>query len=59
MKLGDLIELITTYTGIKWLVKKISKAINKDCGCDKRKEKLNNIKIDRNGIRKIKQRGLR
>lgn len=45
MKLGNLIELITTYTGIKWLVKKISKAINKDCGCDKRKDDLNEIKL--------------
>ena len=43
MKLGDLIELITTYTGIKWVVKKISKLTGKDCGCDDRKAKLNKI----------------
>lgn len=42
MKLGDLIEKITTYTGIKWLVKKIW---GEDCGCDKRKEKLNDIEL--------------
>ena len=27
MRLGDLVEKITTYTGIKWLVKKITKMI--------------------------------
>lgn len=44
MKLGDIVEVITTYTGIKWLVKKITKLLGyKDCGCDKRKEYLNNI----------------
>ena len=48
MKLGDLIATITKYTGIKWLVNKI--VIDflgyKSCGCDKRQEKLNEIKID-------------
>jgi hypothetical protein len=44
MGLGDLIEKITIYTGIKWIVKKIWK---EDCGCDERKENLNNIKIKR------------
>ena len=43
MGLGDVIEVITKYTGIKWLVHKI---FGKDCGCDKRKEKLNQIKIN-------------
>ena len=42
MKLGDLIEKITRYTGIKWLVKKIW---GEDCGCDKRQEKLNDIEL--------------
>jgi hypothetical protein len=42
MRLGDLIEIITTYTGIKWLVKKLYK---EDCGCDKRKEQLNDIEL--------------
>lgn len=45
MKLGNFIELITTYTGIKWLVKKISKLTGKDCGCDDRKNKLNDVKL--------------
>jgi hypothetical protein len=43
MGLGDLIEKITTYTGIKWLVEKLFN----DCGCDKRKDKLNKITIKR------------
>jgi hypothetical protein len=42
MKLGDFIELITTYTGIKWLVKKIW---GDDCGCDDRKNKLNDVEL--------------
>jgi hypothetical protein len=45
MKLGNLIELITTYTGIKWLVKKISKLTGKDCGCDKRRKDMNKIDL--------------
>jgi len=42
MRLGDLIERITYYTGIKWLVKKI---FGKNCGCDKRQEQLNDIEL--------------
>ena len=42
MKLGDFIELITTYTGIKLLVKKIW---GEDCGCDDRKNKLNDVEL--------------
>jgi len=42
MKLGNLIELITTYTGIKWLVKKIW---GDDCGCNDRKNKLNDVEL--------------
>lgn len=45
MKLGDFIELITTCTGIKWVVEKISKLTRKDCGCDKIKNKLNDIEL--------------
>jgi hypothetical protein len=41
MKLGDLIYYITYYTGIRWLWKKI----NPNCGCDKRREKMNNINL--------------
>jgi len=38
--LGDTIEKITEATGIK---KAVEKATGKDCGCNKRKEKLNKI----------------
>lgn len=37
--LGDIIEIITTYTGIKWITKKIW---GDDCGCERRKKTLNN-----------------
>ena len=37
--LGDTIERITTATGIS----KIVKVITKECGCKKRKDKLNQI----------------
>ena len=40
--LGDTIEKITTATGIKKIVDTVSTALNKDCGCQKRKEALNN-----------------
>ena len=42
MKLGDLIERVTHYTGIKRIVKKIW---GEDCGCDKRQENLNDIEL--------------
>lgn len=48
MKLGDLFAAFTKYTGIAWIWKKI----NPDCGCDKRQEEWNKIKITRNGIKK-------
>ena len=38
--LGDTIEKVTKATGIKKLVKFIA---GEDCGCDKRKEKLNKL----------------
>ena len=41
MKLGDLVERITYYTGIKYIWKKISP----NCDCDKRQEKLNDIEL--------------
>lgn len=43
MKLGDLLETIFRYTGIKWIVKKI----HPDCNCEQRKESLNNLKFKR------------
>ena len=39
--LGDTIEKITKATGIKAVVSGVSKALDKDCGCQKRKEALN------------------
>jgi hypothetical protein len=41
--LGDTIEKITTATGIKAAVDWFSEATGVDCGCDARKEKLNQI----------------
>ena len=45
MKLGDLIEIITTITGIKYLVSVYTKVTGKSCNCDKRKENLNDISL--------------
>ena len=42
MGLGDAIEWFTKKTGIKWLVEKIWED---DCGCNKRKEKANKVKL--------------
>jgi hypothetical protein len=49
MKLGDLVEKIFIYTGIKRLHNWIWFDILKyeSCGCNDRKEKLNNLKIRR------------
>ena len=41
--LGDSIERITKATGIKKVVDTVSKAVNKDCGCAKRKDTLNRL----------------
>ena len=42
--LGDSVEKFTKATGIKNLVKYTNKVIGKkDCGCNKRKEFLNNL----------------
>lgn len=41
--LGDVVENITKATGIKKVVKAVSEALDIDCGCDERKDKLNNI----------------
>lgn len=40
--LGDTIDKITTATGIKAVVEAVEKITKKPCGCNKRKEKLNN-----------------
>ena len=41
--LGDTIEQITEATGIKSAVKLFSEITGIDCGCDDRKEKLNEL----------------
>lgn len=41
--LGDIVENITEKTGIKKIVEVFTNG--KDCGCDKRKEQLNDIKV--------------
>jgi len=53
MRLGDLVSIITKYTGIKWLTDLIViKLLGfESCGCDDRKNKLNKITITRDGIR--------
>lgn len=40
---GDTVEKITKATGIKKAVDTIAEALDKDCGCDKRKKKLNEL----------------
>lgn len=48
MRLGDLLETIFKYTGIKWLVETISDLLGiEDCGCEDRKKALNKLKINR------------
>lgn len=41
--LGDTVEKITKATGIKKAVDTIAEALDTDCGCDKRKKKLNDL----------------
>jgi|TARA_R100000479_G_scaffold176303_1_gene130086 hypothetical protein len=43
--LGDLVETVTKYTGIKLVVSKISKKVDKDCGCKSRKTRWNRIRL--------------
>jgi len=47
MKIGNIIYYITKYTGIKYLVNKYYKLRGTKCGCNDRRKKLNEIKIDR------------
>lgn len=49
MKLGDMVYVFTRYTGIRWIVKKVSKLMGVDCGCERRREEWNEIKIFRDG----------
>ena len=39
--LGDVVEAVTTITGVKAATEVVAKATGKDCGCAKRKENLN------------------
>tara|TARA_S200002703_G_scaffold159427_1_gene172865 strand:+ start:350 stop:517 length:168 start_codon:yes stop_codon:yes gene_type:complete len=50
MKLGDILERVFYYTGIKWLVNKIVIDLlgYESCGCDERQKKLNDIHVDWN-----------
>ena len=41
--LGDTIERFTKLTGIKNVVDKLSEFTGKDCGCKRRKDKLNRL----------------
>ena len=49
--LGDVVEKVTKVTGIKQVVDSIFDKTGKDCGCDKRKEKLNKIRMSWKPIR--------
>jgi hypothetical protein len=40
---GDLVAKITRITGIDKAVKKASKIVGKDCGCQQRREILNKL----------------
>ena len=39
--LGDTIEAITKKTGVKKVVDKVAEVTGKECGCKKRRDKLN------------------
>ncbi len=41
--LGDVVEAVTTVTGIKAVTETAAKAFGKDCGCGKRKDALNKL----------------
>ena len=41
--LGDSIEKFTKATGVKTFVDKVSDGLNIPCGCQERKEKLNEV----------------
>jgi len=39
--LGDLVEAVTTVTGVKKVVDTVSKVTGKPCGCAERRDSLN------------------
>ena len=43
--LGDIVESITKATGIKKVVEVVSEALDIDCGCEERKQSLNEITL--------------
>lgn len=49
MRLGDTLEVIFKYTGIKWITKKVVIDLlgYESCGCEDRKKALNDLLIDR------------
>jgi hypothetical protein len=53
--LGDTIEQITEATGIKAAVKLFTEVTGIDCGCDARKEKLNNLISYRRNVNCLKE----
>lgn len=53
--LGDTIEQITEATGIKAAVELFSKATGIDCGCEERKQKLNNLISYRRNVNCLKE----
>jgi len=44
MKIGTLLEKIFKATGVQWIVKQIW---GEDCGCEERRDKLDNFKFNR------------
>ena len=57
MKLGDFVEKVIrtmTFGYGKTIAKSVAKLFGyKDCGCDKRQEKLNKYIITKDGIKKL------
>ena len=43
--LGDIVEAVTTVTGIKAVVDKVSEVLDVDCGCEERKADWNEINV--------------
>ena len=41
--LGDVVEVVTKATGIKAATDAVARATGKDCGCAKRRDRLNKL----------------
>ncbi len=41
--MGDVVDRVTSATGIKSAVNKVSNALGKECGCEQRREALNKL----------------